>query len=224
MPTILLIRHAQASFGGGDYDVLSERGRRQVEVLHAALEARGVRGAKLLSGSLRRQRDTAAPWLASGQELDIDERWNEYDATDVLRVHGDGSASLERGGGDSEPSLTSQQFQVILDRALHDWIAAGANGPALETWNSFRARALAGLEALGGSLTRGETGIAFTSGGVIAAICVAVLGLPDAAFVQFNRVAINCAVTKLVSGRGGTTLVSFNEHAHLPAGDLVTYR
>jgi broad specificity phosphatase PhoE len=224
MPTILLIRHAQASFGSGDYDVLSERGRRQVEILHAALEAQGVGGEKLLSGSLRRQRDTAEPWLGSGRELDIDQRWNEYDSTDVLRAHGDDSASLEHSGGDSWPGLTSQQFQVILDRALHEWVAAGAAGTALETWSSFRGRALAALEALGGGLASGETAIAFTSGGVIAAVCVALLGLPDTAFVQFNRVAINCAVTKLVSGRSGTTLVSFNEHAHLGSGDLVTYR
>jgi broad specificity phosphatase PhoE len=224
MPTILLIRHAQASFGSGDYDILSELGRRQVDVLHAALEAQGVRGAKLLSGSLRRQRDTAQPWLTSGQELDIDQRWNEYDSTDVLRAHGNDLASLEHRGGDSAPSLTSEQFQVILDGALRDWIAAGADGLARETWSSFRGRALAGLETLGEGLASGETGIAFTSGGVIAAICVALLGLPDTAFVQFNRVAINCAVTKLVSGRSGTTLVSFNEHAHLGSGDLVTYR
>jgi broad specificity phosphatase PhoE len=183
-----------------------------------------VPGGKLLSGSLRRQRDTAGPWLASGQELDIDQRWNEYDATDVLHAHGNGSASMEHSGGDSAASLTSQQFQVILDRALQDWIAAGAGGPAVETWSSFRARTLAALEALGGGLASGETGFAFTSGGVIAAICVAVLGLPDPAFVQFNRVAINCAITKLVSGRAGTTLVSFNEHAHLASGDLLTYR
>ena len=66
-----------------------------------------------------------------------------------------------------------------------------------------------------------------TSGGVIAAIAVELLGLPEEAFVALNRVAINGAVSKVVQGRGGRTLVSYNEHAHLDlAGDpeLLTYR
>ena len=37
MPSILLVRHAQASFGAADYDVLSERGHEQVTALVAGL-------------------------------------------------------------------------------------------------------------------------------------------------------------------------------------------
>jgi broad specificity phosphatase PhoE len=43
MPSLLLIRHAQASYGSADYDVLSERGHQQVARMHEALTARGVR-------------------------------------------------------------------------------------------------------------------------------------------------------------------------------------
>jgi hypothetical protein len=63
-----------------------------------------------------------------------------------------------------------------------------------------------------------------TSGGVIAALCVGLLGVAPAAFVALNRVTVNAGVTKVVRGRGGTTLVSFNEHAHLEPDGLVTYR
>ena len=58
------------------------------------------------------------------------------------------------------------------------------------------------------------------------AVCVALLGLPDEALVPFNRVLVNASVTKVVSGRSGATLVSFNEHAYLegPGRTLVTYR
>ncbi len=46
------------------------------------------------------------------------------------------------------------------------------------------------------------------------------------AFVAFNRVTANTGVTKVVHGRSGTTLVSFNEHAHRERDgrSLVTYR
>jgi hypothetical protein len=37
-------------------------------------------------------------------------------------------------------------------------------------------------------------------------------------------VTVNAGVTKVVRGRSGTTLVSFNEHGHLEADGLVTYR
>ena len=66
-------------------------------------------------------------------------------------------------------------------------------------------------------------GLVCTSGGAIAAVCAALFRAPPESFVAFNRVTVNTGVTKLVRGRGGTTLVSFNEHAHL-APALVTYR
>ena len=62
MPIVLLIRHAQASFGTADYDVLSERGHAQVEALHRALTRRGIVADRVVTGSLRRQRDTGRPW------------------------------------------------------------------------------------------------------------------------------------------------------------------
>ncbi|HWF53236.1 MAG TPA: hypothetical protein VG223_01350, partial [Solirubrobacteraceae bacterium] len=67
---------------------------------------------------------------------------------------------------------------------------------------------------------------AFTSGGVLAAVCIELLGLADDAFTTFNRVTINAGITKVIHGRRGATLVSFNDHSHLErAGtELVTYR
>ena len=223
MPAVVLVRHAQGSFGAEDYDVLSEQGERQVAALHEALERRGLGGARLVSGSLRRQVDSAKPWTDAGAELEIDERWNEYDSADVLGNHGDPSVSLERRGP-GEPPLSSRDFQAVLDGALYAWIAAGEDGGAAETWPAFRARVRAGLEELTGSLASGETALVFTSGGVIGAVCAATLGLPDDALVAFNRVSVNGSFTKLVSGRSGTSLVSFNEHAHLEPDGLLTYR
>jgi broad specificity phosphatase PhoE len=224
MGTILLVRHSQASFGSGDYDVLSDLGVRQTQALHESLEQRGVRASALVSGSLRRQIDTARPWRDAGAKLRTDPRWDEYDAAAVLDAHGVGMASLERRADDPTPPLSSREFQAILDRALRGWVAAGADSSDSASWAAFRASATGALEVLAAELSSGETGLAFTSGGVIAAICVAVLGLDEQSFVALNRVAVNAAVTKLVTGRSGTTLISFNEHAHLEREGLVTYR
>ena len=59
MPVVLLVRHGQASFGADDYDVLSDRGREQSEVVGRELARRGLRSPVAVAGSLRRQRHTA---------------------------------------------------------------------------------------------------------------------------------------------------------------------
>src|SRR3712207_1701973 len=129
MPTLLLLRHAQASFGSADYDVLSERGREQVAALHAALEARGVQPAWLVSGGLRRQRDTATPF---GGDLRIDPRWDEYDSKDLLTTHSDVVAGVARAPGDHTPGPSSEDLQTLLEHPLRARIAAGADRAAEE--------------------------------------------------------------------------------------------
>ena len=97
---------------------------------------------------------------------------------------------------------------------------------AAEFWPAFYERANAALADLVGKLERGQTALVCTSGGVLAAICLRLLGAPDDTFVRFNRVTVNAGITKVIHGGRGTTMVSFNEHAYLekPGGSLVTYR
>ncbi|HEV2812185.1 MAG TPA: histidine phosphatase family protein [Solirubrobacteraceae bacterium] len=227
MPSILLVRHAQASFGGENYDVLSEHGAEQVRALAADLARRGVRIDEVVSGSLDRQKDTARPIAeALGLDVVVDERWNEYVTEDILVHHSDTLVREDRQGRDDTPPVSSRDFQAILEKALHAWIEGGADGPAEEPWAAFAARVEAALRDLAGRLESGTTALVSTSGGPLAAACVRLLDVPPAAFVRFNRVTVNTGITKVVTGRGGTTLVSFNEHAHLEQGapSLVTYR
>jgi broad specificity phosphatase PhoE len=223
VPSVLLVRHAQASFGTADYDVLSELGHRQVEALDAALRERGVRAARLVSGTLRRQRDTAR--LTGAPECELDERWNEYDSLDVLRGHAELPVDEAPPGAAAPPEISSRELQPLLDGALQRWIEAGEATPCAESWPAFRGRVHAALGELLASLGRGEHAVAVTSGGVIAAICSGLLGLGGNGFVAFNRVTVNAGITKLLHGRSGTQLLAFNEHAHLEAEDgLLTFR
>lgn len=235
MPTVLLVRHAQASFGAADYDVLSPTGIEQAAALAADLVRRGVRVDRVVSGSLARQRDTAAPIAAAtGVRATVDSRWDEY-ATDAILARYSGTelrlgdpAADPRGSltPDAGVGMSSREFQDVLERALLSWIAAGDDEPAEETWLAFAARAGAALDDVVNDLRRGETALVCTSGGVLAALCVRLFELLPSALVAFNRVAVNAAVTRVISGRAGTRLVSFNEHAHLERdrSTLVTYR
>jgi broad specificity phosphatase PhoE len=212
VPTLLLVRHAQGSFGGADYDVLSEVGHEQAVALADDLETRGVNVARVIAGSLARQRDTAGP-IAERFSLstETDARWNEYESEEIIASHA--SPSLFEG--------TQREFQALLDEALVEWVT-GTNG----SWPAFRERVQAAFEELTGTLESGQTAVVSTSGGPIAAVGVMLLGLAPEGFVALNRVTVNAGVTKVVTGSAGATLVSFNEHAYLErqSRSLLTYR
>jgi len=94
MGSIYLIRHAQASFGAQDYDVLSPLGYRQAEALGDYLAQLGIRFDRCISGELHRQQDTARTTLArldrsdkGPPSLEIDAAFNEFQADAVIRAH-----------------------------------------------------------------------------------------------------------------------------------------
>lgn len=227
VPTVLLIRHAQASFGTADYDVVSQSGRQQVELLVDELTRRGVCADRVVTGSLRRQRDTAAYWAdAVAEGATIDPRWNEYDDADILAHHSTTPARLERRPGDTTPRLDSRDFQALLDGALGAWVAQGRSSPCRQPWPDFLDAVTGAFDDLAAGLRSGQTALAFSSSGVIAALSAWLVGLPGQAFVALNRVTVNTGITKVVIGRQGRTLVSFNEHAHLEGSNraLLSYR
>jgi broad specificity phosphatase PhoE len=225
VPTLQLVRHGQASFGGPDYDVLSEAGQMQAIVVARELASRTMNVELVLSGSLRRQRDTAEPTAALlEREVLVDARWNEYDMDDILEHHSSSEARADQDP-DADP-VSPAEFQRLLEDALAGWIEAGRATLARESWPAFASRITAALGELAAELPSGSTGLVFTSGGVIAALCSAALQYPDQSLIAYNRVAINTGITKLITGRRGLTLVSFNEHGHLEhtTPPLVTYR
>ena len=79
MGAIYLVRHGQASFGAADYDALSPRGFEQSTVVGVELLRREVSFSRAVSGTLARQRDTAATAMKVLGDLPVaeDDRWNE---------------------------------------------------------------------------------------------------------------------------------------------------
>lgn len=215
MPVVLLVRHGQASFGADDYDVLSDLGREQSEVVGRELARRALRSPIAMCGSLRRQRDTAEIALrGAGLTVEVrsDPRWDEYDHGLLLQRYVD---------ADTAHDGTSKGVQVLLDQALSSWVDDPGGG-----WPDFSVGATAALSELAGGLGRGQDAVVFTSGGVIAAVCGALLELTAPGVVALNRVTANGAITKVVVGGSGASLVSFNDHAHFEAEAraLLTYR
>ncbi|MFJ4840610.1 histidine phosphatase family protein [Streptomyces sp. NPDC088746] len=216
MPLICLIRHGQASAASEDYDVLSDPGRAQATAVGQELARRGLRDPHLVSGTLTRQRDTArliAEAAGFQQPLNQDARWNEYDHLDLLARYAPASHQSQ------------SSVQDLLDQALAAWMK-DPSPTGIEAWAAFSGRAASALTALSAELGRGRDAVVVTSGGVLAALCGALLSLPSEGVIALNRVTVNASVTTLAVGGSGTSLLTFNEHAHF-AGEqrhLLTYR
>ncbi|MFO1455711.1 MAG: histidine phosphatase family protein [Steroidobacteraceae bacterium] len=229
MSTLYLVRHGQAAFGTDDYDRLSDAGRRQVELLREHLLARGLALDALWSGRLRRQRDTASILgAASGQAPRIDPAFDEYLAEDVIR------AWLRGGSGQVEPRLartpqsaSPREYQRLLEDAGRAWIRGEIRDYDGESWQAFRARVGAGLEAAMRQAGRGRRIAVCTSAGVIGAAVGHVLGLDDLQAMSLSWSVHNASLTVLLFDERRASLSSFNGLPHLErAGleSLVTYR
>jgi broad specificity phosphatase PhoE len=218
MPLIAIVRHAQASFGAADYDQLSAVGREQAEVVGAELARRQLRDPAVVTGRLQRQQDTAGLLAAAagiGQSSQVDGRWDEYDHFALLRRYVD-PERVELATGDS------RTFQGLLDEALTAWSDDAEDAG----WAAFAGNAAAALDDLAAGLQKGTDAIVVTSGGVLAALAAGLLHAPAATAIALNRVAVNCAITTVIVGSKGPTLLSFNDHGHFTGGrrSLLTYR
>jgi broad specificity phosphatase PhoE len=219
MGVLLLVRHGQASLGTEDYDRLSHRGRDQARLVGGRFAGSDLRVDRVFCGALVRQRDTARAVMAELgvpiAELRVDARLDEYDHVGVLAGHrsviGFEDATTPEGG---------RVLQAALDEAIARWVAAGGTGP--EGHGTFIGRVSDVLEEL---TSAPGTTVAVSSAGVIAAACALALGAPVEGWPGMARMIVNASVTKLITGRTGTNLLTFNDHAHLEHDrSLVTYR
>ncbi|GAA2833064.1 histidine phosphatase family protein [Kribbella solani] len=217
MAAIYLVRHAQASFGARDYDKLSALGEQQAARLGQTLAE--VQPALVVSGSMRRHQQTAT---LAGFTAEVDAGYDEFDHQEVIvahkpayRNHAVMVAELARTGH------PQRAFQTMFTAATDRWMS-GADGYS-ETFEAFCERSGAAVRRTAERLGKGESAVVFTSGGPIAAVVSRLLSGGDGLWPKLNPVTINTAITKVVSGRGGLTVVSYNEHVHLGT-ELLSYR
>ncbi len=225
---LVFVRHGQASFGASDYDLLSDIGRRQAGAVGAALRDRLSEVRAVVSGTMRRQRDTAAACLAAmglPARWEEDAAWNEFDHEEVLRAYEPRWADPAEFLRDLAGGGASEEFQRAFTAAVARWTGGGHDADYRETWPGFLARVDGALARL----PRAPDGavLVFTSGGPISAACRAHLGAKDASAVLAHAFRLaNASVTTLAGGEAGLALARFNDHAHFSgaAESLLTFR
>ena len=161
---------------------------------------------------MRRQQRTAelagsaAGWQAQPV---VDPDWNEMDHLALL-------AAVPR---DFEGEPDRAQFQIWFETATDRWTSGASDSDYDEPYPAFRQRVLAGLERLSDV----GSAVVFTSGGPISIATSMLLDGDVATYRKLAPVLVNTSITRIVSGRRGLTLLSFNEHSHL-SPDQLTYR
>ncbi len=225
MTSLYLVRHGQASFGSRDYDQLSPLGVEQARRLGAWLAASGTPCARLRSGTLVRQRETARhclqAWLGDSATLPEplpDSGFDEFDHREVLL-----RAAPEFGQPghlervlDAAPDARAA-FQRVFADAVARWAGGAHDADYGESWDAFGARCGdAARRAL--QQADGADVWVFTSAGTIAALLQQVLRVPGAQTLDLLWAILNASVTQLGWRDGRLRLLQFNSVAHLGGG------
>jgi broad specificity phosphatase PhoE len=222
MGTLYLVRHGQASFGADDYDQLSELGHRQSVRLGEYFRERGIVFDAVLTGTLRRHRQT---WAGIAQGLGIATEpldWaglNEYDSAALIAtVHPQPLAPADT------PELYRHHFRLLRD-ALARWMAGQSQPRGMPDYTDFLAGVTTALDHVR-ERHHGARVLAVTSGGPIATAVGHVLGAAPAAVIDLNLRIRNTAVTEFSFTPRRHMLLTYNTLPHLDSAshaDWVTY-
>lgn len=229
MSRIILVRHGQASWGKKDYDKLSDLGHEQARAVGRELAARDVEPARVVCGSMQRQRDTAAEAVGEAGwsvEVETDSAWDEYAHTAILTAYKPAYRSMALMKADLARTLRPHRaFDEMYAVATERWVAGGHEADYDEPFSAFGERVLAGLRSLSENVGRGETAVVVSSAGAISWVAAALLGGGAPVWTSLQRVIANASLTTLSIGATDPVLRTFNDTSHLEkVPDLLTTR
>ncbi len=212
MPLILLVRHAQASFGTDDYDRLSELGRQQSRWLGEYFAARRLQFSRICVGTLVRQQDTARELLAT----------MPHDASGIVTHPGldeyPGAALYAAYTGGADPVVQQRAdfkgYWRTFRAAMQAWADDQLEGVP-ETWGEFGARMRSALSVAASGLGRDDTALVVSSGGAIGRLLGEITGAPSSTAIEFNLQFRNTGFCELVAVGDSLRVASFNNVPHL---------
>lgn len=208
MAELLVIRHAQASFGEDNYDQLSELGHRQSELAGEALRASGWLPDRLVTGTLTRQQETLAS-MGFAEAPEQHAGLNEYDFHDLLSVRFQGNVP------DTVRHDRKTHFRTLRETIL-EWQAGGLAG-ARESWKQFSDRVENARQFA--TDTEARRVLMISSGGPIGELVKASLGAPDAQMMALNLQVKNTSWTRFFFNTSTFLLHEFNATPHFSTPD-----
>jgi broad specificity phosphatase PhoE len=236
MSRLILVRHAQASFGSADYDQLSPVGEEQARRLGEHWAAQQTVFDQVFAGPRRRHQRTAElvgatliqaglPWpeVVPLPELD------EYAGLEVFQAslpqlmkNGFDPATLVAGVRHL-PTGSSAELLKMFQGTMERWVRGELSVPGVETWKEFRIRARRGLEKMLDGAARGRQIAVFTSTGPVAAALDLSFNLDDERMLEMSWQLRNTAVSEFVFSAPRFSMNIFNALPHLTTADLITH-
>lgn len=211
MGEIVLVRHGQANSDATDdasYDRLSALGHQQAAHLGAWLRAFEPGFDRVISGTLRRHRETAAGM--GFDQVPADPRLNEMDYFTLGRA-------LEEQHGVPMPG--PENFAEHSVRVLEAWHAAEIRGN--ESFDAFEDRVNA---VVAEAAAPGVRVLCVTSGGVIGMVLRSLLSLDPRRTAQIMLPIWNTSLHRLRVTPQGAILASFNAVPHLDKPETAAAR
>lgn len=233
MGRIYLVRHGQASLLEDDYDRLSALGEAQGRVVGEWLGRRMPRPAAVVCGTLRRQIQTAASCIEgagwTGLASAVDAGFDEHDHDGlIVRLEPRFADRAELAAWLRTTEQPRRAYQELFERAFDAWLRGQARSEGGITWAQFRQRCIDALQRVASACGSGQSALVVTSGGPIAAITQALIGLPDEHVATLHMPLFNASITTLLTRPGQVSLSTFNSVAHLELRpdepSIVTYR
>lgn len=225
---VLLVRHGQASFGKSDYDRLSELGHRQAHTLGVDLARRGLRPDAIVSGDLRRHRETVAQLCvgAGWDDLEsrIDPAWNEIDHAEIISAFRPAYRRQFLLVADMVRTLRPKAaFEEMFEQAIRRWACGEHDDDYTETFPAFVARVDGAFDRV--LADDDATTLVVTSVGCVSRIAARLCSDGDLeTWKEFTLSVANTGLTRIAVERRGPRLTSFNEVSHLDADGLFSRR
>lgn len=217
MSTLILMRHAQASFGAVNYDLLSAKGETQARTSQRFLATLAPRISRVLVGPRVRHRQTAE-FALEGLALpafefvdDLDE-FSDSDAMLASAARRTGKA-IRTGEGASREAIMGAYIEEILR-----WVDGVEHIDDVPPVHEYRSRVAGVMHRYMNPAQPDEVVLAVTSGGLINTALAEALGLPNRQLGEMiSTFSVgNCSLSAFHDTPFGRTVLYFNQTAHLP--------
>ena len=239
MSVVLLVRHAQASFLEPNYDKLSKLGEAQTHLLGEYWVRHKIVFDRACTGPRVRQRDTLSIASDACRKAGVPfpgplvlPEFDEYQGEAVLEKSLPGllttdqsirdlHSAFESSSGSAERRAT---FSKLFEAVIGKWVRGTTCPPGVETWLEFCSRVNSGLTKFLSAGSRGERVAIVTSGGPIAVAMQRALQLSAESTLNVSWMSRNSSWSEFIYSGERFTLSSFNCHAHIDDGAMLTYR
>ena len=229
MTTIIAVRHAQASFGAANYDLLSPRGEEQARLLGAWFKQIGLRPDAVVVGGLVRHEQTAKIALnemSRGAELAVSDFFREFDSRDVMERHAPGFRDRHHARVKAGEIGTHEDYHEVFVQGIQRWVSGCHDPEYRQSWPAFRDRVHQGLRDLIEAYAGVETVLLVTSGGPLTVLFQVMTGMSNTAVFDMGYSLLNCGLSRMQTVGGQLKLRSFNAVPHLEIArdpSLITY-